>query len=43
MWIFRGDVTGPKIVEIAGLPAANDSDRFALEEIALRVEERGEA
>jgi hypothetical protein len=36
------DVPGPKIVEIAGLAAANNSYRLALEESRLRLERRAE-
>jgi hypothetical protein len=36
------DVPGPQIVKIARLPAANNSDRFALEEVGLRVKRRTE-
>jgi hypothetical protein len=35
------DVARPKIVKIAGLAAADDSDRLSLKEIVLGMEERG--
>jgi hypothetical protein len=33
------DVPRPEIIEIAGLAAADDSDRFPFEEIRLRVDD----